>query len=262
MTAAAPPVTCYAVAGELTSPRFAAAFARGAGGVVAGDGRLRPGPVALFGSPKLLDLLRQAQHEGRDWYYGDHAFFGRMLYYRIAVNAWHYDGAPDSIEAEPRRLARLKVKIQPWRRGGGHVLLCPPDARFAAYRGFDAALWLGNVLETLGRHTDREIRIRERTASTPLAQDLVDCWALVTHSSNAAVEAALAGVPVFVTAPCGARWVSSGPLERIERPLRPSDREAWAARLASHQWTLDEIASGKAYAKLRLARDLSWRRGP
>lgn len=244
------PVSCYAVNLERTSPLFAAAFAQGAGGQVVTDGRLRPGPMALFGSPRLLPQLRQVQAEGRPWFYGDHAFFGRMTFFRVARGAYHYDGAPDGIPIERRRVARLGLRPAPWRRGGRHILLCPPDAAFASYRGFDEALWLDNVLDELARHSDREIRIRDRHARRPLADDLRDCWALVTHSSNAAVEAAMAGVPVFVTAPCGAWWIAGGPLDRIEQPRLPDDREEWAARLASHQWTLGELASGQAWAAL------------
>jgi len=247
------PVHCYAAKGERTSPLFAEAFAKGCDGTVVSDGQLRPGPVALFGSAKLWQQLRQAQAEGRTWYYGDHAFFGRMTYYRIARDAFHYDGRPDGVPVERKRLRRLALRPAAWRRGGRHVLVCPPDQAFAACHGFDADLWLSNTLAELGCHTDRELRVRERSARRPLAEDLAGCWALVTHSSNAAVEAAMAGVPPFVTAPCGARWVAGGALNDIERPRLAEDREDWAARLASHQWTLGEIASGLAWQALRAA---------
>jgi hypothetical protein len=250
------PVYCYAVPSELTSPRFAAAFAKGCGGVVVEDGSLRPGPLALFGSPKLMPQLHQAAHEGRDWYYGDHAFFGRMIYYRVARGTYHYDGSPDAVEVDRGRAARLGIEVRPWRRSGRHVLVCPPDAALASYRGFNSALWLDNVLAELQAATDREIRVRDRSlarmgARRSLADDLADCWALVTHSSNAAVEAAVMGIPVFVTAPCGASWVASGLLDRIEYPRKPDDREEWVDRLAAHQWTMGEIASGQAWAALR-----------
>ncbi len=75
-----PPVT-YVVAHETTSPKFAAAFARGCGGtcasVVTG---LRPGTFAAFCTPPTWPLLQQAQAESRDWYYGDHAYYWRGKY--------------------------------------------------------------------------------------------------------------------------------------------------------------------------------------
>ena len=78
---------CYSVPNEYTSPRFCAAFAAGCGGTVTSSHKLRPGPVALFGSAKLWPLLKQAQAAGREWLYGDHGYFGRYRYYRITRNA-------------------------------------------------------------------------------------------------------------------------------------------------------------------------------
>lgn len=246
-----PPVS-YVARGERTSPKWCAAFAAGCGGDMATDGKLRPGPVALFGSPKLWPPLLQAQAEGRDWYYGDHGFFGRGTYYRIAKNAYQHDGAPDGDEVDYARLERLQLAIAPWQKSGRHVLVCPPDERFAKLHGFKAAIWTKNVIETLKRHTDRPIILRPRLGTrAPLAVALSDCWALVTYSSNAAVEAVLAGVPVFCTARCGASYMARTDLSRIEDPLMLEGREKWAATLAANQWTLEEIEAGMAWERLR-----------
>lgn len=237
-------VTAYAVPGELTSPKFAAAFAAGAGGTVEARGILQAGPVALFGSPKRWALLQQAQAEGRDWYYGDHAYFGRNHFYRVTRNAWQHTGR--AIINEDRFRA-LGVTIQPWRAGGGHVLLCPPADDIAQLFNFDAAAWRINITAQLQAHTDRPIRVRERRATVPLGADLHDCWALVTWTSNAAVEALCAGVPVFVTAACAAAAMASWDLAQIEAPARPESRDRWARVLAANQWTLDEIRAGDCW---------------
>ena len=77
---------------------------------------------------------------------------------------------------------------------------------------------------------------QDKTA--PLAVDLKDCHAVVVHSSNVAVDALLAGVPVFCTVPCAAYRMGYADLSKIESPLYPDDREQWAWNLADQQWTL------------------------
>ena len=238
----------YAVRRERTSPRFARAFARGCGGQVCTE--YRPGAWAGFGSDKVWQGLTETRAAGHDWWYGDHAYFGRFQFYRVTKNAFQHTGLG---QGDAVRMKALDLEIRPWQRAGRHVLVCPPDHEWAALMGFDAAEWLAAQLQTLRAHTGREIRVRQRAAATrtPLAADLQDCWALVTHASNAAVEALLAGVPVFATDPhCAARAMGSGELADIERPVYPDGREQWAAVLAANQWTLQEIAEGQCWRRI------------
>jgi hypothetical protein len=75
--------------------------------------------------------------------------------------------------------------------------------------------------------------------------DLTDAWALVTHSSNVAVDAVLCGVPVFVAPTSPAAPVANLDLKTMKAPLMPQ-RGAWLASLLAQQFTLDEIRSGFA----------------
>lgn len=236
----------YAAAGERTSPRWCYAFAKGCGGKVRYRG-LKPGPVAMFGSPALWNILSEARAEGRDWYYGDHAYFRRFEYYRVTRNAYQHDGSGC---ARGRRLEALGVTIGPWRKAGNHVLVCPPDAAFAALHGFDADGWLAGVLDTLGRQTDRPVHVRGRLGAEhgkPLAADLAGAWALVTYTSNAAVEAVIAGVPVFCTGACAASAMGLSDLAAIETPAMPYGRAQWARNLAANQWTFEEMKRGDCW---------------
>src|SRR5688572_9354165 len=215
------PVSYYAP-GEITSPRFAYAFARGCDGEIAEytDG-LFPGPVALFGSPAVWPLLRQAQVEGRDFYYADHAYFGRSYYYRITKNGYQHDGTgPGSLE----RFGHHGRWVYPWKRDGTHVLVCPNSHVYFGLHGLDGDAWLSETVATLKAHTDREIRVRMKHGSGPIGPDLIDCWAVVVFSSAAALDALIFGVPVFVLAPfaAGARMGLSD-LSQIESPIYPDD---------------------------------------
>jgi hypothetical protein len=202
-------------------------------------------------------LLKQAKSEGRVWYYGDHAYFWRRRYFRITRNAFQHTGVDHRFGVRPDmdRLRHLGVRIEPWKRGGRHILLCPPDAIYCKRQGFDAGAWQRNVITELKRHTDRPIKVRPRLAAdrgpATLREQLAMAHAMVTHHSNAAVEALCFGIPVFTTGHCAARTLASNPLQNIESPLYPDGREAWAGTLAANQWTVEEIASGKAWEALK-----------
>ena len=119
---------------------------------------------------------------------------------------WHCD-------ASPARWERLGLEIKPWRKDGSHILICPPDEIYGQLWGLDPLKWLEDVLATLTSVTGRDRIIRDRSkaksATEPFAAALKGAWALVTCTSNAAVEALLAGVPVFVQGTAAPGAVSS-----------------------------------------------------
>ena len=242
----------YAAQGEHPSPRWCYAFSPGCGGINVVSQHLYPGPVALFGSVKLWStVLMQAIAEGRDWYYGDHAYFRRYKYYRITKNRFQHSGVG---EPDYDRLRLIDVKFKPWQDGGRHIVICPPDQIFASLMGFDAESWLRDICYELRRFTDRPFVIRKRSeigAMKPLGQDLFEAWALVTYMSNAAVEAIIEGVPVFCTGDCAGSSMGLRDLSRIESPVYPDWREKWAATLAANQWTMDEMSRGDCWRRIR-----------
>lgn len=256
-----PPVNVYAVPQERTSPRFCAAFATGAGAAYVADGRLRAGDVALYGSPNLWDLLIEARAGGRAWYYGDNGYFRRGEYYRVTRNAYQASGY-DWNGCDEQRLERLGVEIQPMRRGGRHVLVCPPGGihanlmRRAGVPIQEPNDWGAWATRELARFTDRPIRIRTKAAAyesrRPLAADLEDCWAVVVFMSNVGLEASLAGVPVFVLGPAASSPLGRWQLSEIENPAYPDadHRRKVAASLAAQQWTLEEIAAGDCWRSI------------
>lgn len=235
---------------EFTSPKWAYSFAKGCRGAMTEEPELFDGPVALFGSPQRWPLLRQAQREGRDWYYGDHGYFGRHKYYRITRNAYQHDGRT---RATPERFAAFRREVQPWRASGRHILLCPNSATYFRLHGIEVDDWLIAVREQLARHTDREIRIRWKTTARWIAEDLEQAWACVVFSSAAALDALIAGVPVFTLAPfaCTVR-MGLADLSLIEQPFYPEDREPFLWSLAGQQWTFKEMYDGVAWRALQL----------
>lgn len=243
----------YAAPGESTSPKWCAAFAQGCGGKVQVGGPFLSGPMAFWGSPQLWPQFLEAKTDGRTWYYGDHAFFGRGQFYRCARNAFQFDGR--SGNDDPTRFAKFGIPIQDWRKSGDHVLLCPNSEVFFGLHGVKRGQWVKETTDLLRLHTDRPIRVRWKSEvpRRPLEVDLKGCWAVVTYVSNAAVMAILAGVPAICTAPCAGLTMGTGDLARIESPVMPEGREAWAARLANNQWAFGEMRRGDLWRAIGVA---------
>ncbi|HEY7804195.1 MAG TPA: hypothetical protein VIC30_07150 [Orrella sp.] len=245
--------TTYAIKSALTSPKFGKAFAKGCGGQLVYHDKLpAEGSIAMFGHPDLVRMLYEAQDQGRDWYYGDKAYFGREAYYRATKNAYMHNavGEPDY-----KRLSKIGIKSQPW-RNGSYILLCPQSPLFFAMQGKNRNEWIYSVTKELKKHTNRKVRVRETKKSpgteSAFRKSLDDVWAVVVHSSMAGTQAAMHGVPCFATDPdCTSAAFGSTDLSLIESPVKPDNRDEMAAVLAANQWTLDEIASGMAWEHIK-----------
>jgi len=79
--------------------------------------------------------------------------------------------------------------------------------------------------------------------SRKLHDDLRGAHALVTHGSNAAVEAVFMGCPVFVDPCSAAALVGKTNLDEIEEPIYP-DRTAWLHSLSYSQFSEKELVDG------------------
>jgi len=214
-------------------------------------------PGTLHDIPVVWGVLRdsdriiaQAKAQGLYFYYIDHAYFdrGHGKSYRITRNG--YDAGP--VRACPAdRLSSLEVEVLPWRMGGAEIIVCPPTEYFMKAHGCPD--WLETTMTTLRASTDRPIVIREKpqpgTEAVSLQQALQNAHALVTHSSNVAIEAVCLGTPVFVSPASAAAPIGRTELSEIESPVYP-DREPWLAHLAYNQFSLEEIRNGRAWRLL------------
>jgi hypothetical protein len=230
------------------------AFARGIGCRIA---YAEEEPSVLHDIPVVWGVLRQsdrilaqAKAQGLYSFYIDHAYFnrGHGKAYRITRNG--YEAGP--IRACPDDRARdLGVALVPWRKSGHEIIVCPPTEYFMQAHG--CADWLESTLAKLRGVTDRPLIVRSKPqpgeAAVPLEQALASAHALVTHSSNVAIEAACLGTPVFVDAASAAAPVGLTDLNEIESPIYP-DRDAWLSHLAYNQFSIGEIGDGRAWRML------------
>ena len=210
------------------------------------------GVPVVWGVLRGSDLvLRSAAEHSQYFFYIDHAYFsrGHGKNYRITRNGFEA-GAVRKYPSD--RIAALGVKLLDWRKGGNSILVCPPTEYFEKAHGCET--WLDDTLKLLRMHTDRPVEVRRKPKAgetvEPLDAALAKSHALVTHSSNVAVEAVIQGTPVFVSPTSAAAPVGCTDLSRIESPVYP-DRNAWLAHLSYSQFTMDEIRSGEAWRMLR-----------
>jgi len=169
------------------------------------------------------------------------------------------------------RLTNLGINIQDWKsiKSDSSIIICGQHQASHQWRNMPPMSdWISNTIEEIRLHTDRHINVRchprypfsfsstltNVTESIPkridIVQDFYDfdseisnAHCIVNWSSNPAIEAVLAGVPVFTGPDSLAYPVANHSFETIETPLMPN-RQQWANDLAYTEWTVDEIAKG------------------
>ena len=80
---------------------------------------------------------------------------------------------------------------------------------------------------------------------------------MVTHSSNIAVEAAISGIPVFVSSTSACEPIGLTDFSKIESPIYP-DREAWLAHLSYSQFYFEEFEDGSFFEIMRKFEDFEF----
>ena len=220
------------------------------------------GTIVLRGILKYK-IMHRCWQDRRPFYYMDSGYMGNAisdrnpqghkLWHRIVPNDLQHS---QILPRSPDRLRRLGITGHA-RRHGRRVIVAVPDEKPCRFYGIDRDQWIQDTVTTIKKHTDRPIVIRERAprrqdrvATDPLVRVLGDdTHALVTFNSNAAVEAVIEGVPVFVSAPThAAAPVGNRDLGQIEEPFWP-DRdlvEAWLCHLAYGQFHVRELEDGTA----------------
>lgn len=225
------------------------AFAEGCKGSLVPPNGLLDGPAVVYGILRGCgEIIKQCEWINRDYYHIDHGYFLRghyRGYYRITRNGLQCHGYgvfPSS------RWESLHYPMKTWRREGRSVVICPISPMVCEFRGIDGEKWLEAVISEVSGYTDRPIIVKRKDGSS-LSEALKDAWCLVTHTSNAAVDAIVSGIPAIVLGPSACRPVS-WTWENIESPVWP-DREEWAHCLAWNQFTIEEMKSGFAWECLK-----------
>lgn len=204
---------------------------------------------------------RHAQYQGYPRFvYADLGYWHRDTHYRLVAGGWSPEryvraGLPCS------RLDLLGVKVQPWRTGGDTVVIAGSTAKSCVEHGLKYRGWEARVaaqLSDCGKRVVYRPKPTDRNKAplpgveydeAPLAESLARACAVVTHHSNAAVEALVAGIPVHCETGVAAAF--SVPLSEIAQPQLMEGREQFLADVAWLNWSLEEMRSGAAWDHMK-----------
>jgi hypothetical protein len=218
-------------------------------------------PVVIRGIMKHK-IIKQCWADSRPFWYMDSGYLGNRKYvnnprgdkvwHRIVPNNLQHSTV---ISRPPDRWWRLNMSPVAPLKNGRKILIAAPDEKPCIFYDIKLNDWLQTTVDTIKKHTDRPIEIRQRDpnrqtrVANSMESALTDVHALVTFNSIAATESVMAGVPAFVLAPCNAALpVSNTDLSKIESPWYP-DRdflEMWLRHLAYCQFSNQELADGTA----------------
>ncbi len=209
---------------------------------IAGAPRDAEGAVFYGVRDSNLAEWQRVRRAGEPFYYIDNSYFDRARgkQFRVTRNAMQHTGAG---ETNGKRLAALGYQAQPARQhdSDAFVLAIEQSPLFMRHIAV-APQWLDTVLR---HYRKRPIKVRawspdKPEAMTTLHADLARTAVVVTHSSAAAVEAAMAGVQVLVSKASACHTLG------VVLPA-PAEVQRWAGVLADNQWSRAELRDGTAW---------------
>jgi hypothetical protein len=188
----------------------------------------------------------------------DLAFWSRESHLKLALGGrwspladWDYDES---------RLKRHRIVIGPSRTPGRRILVCGMSAKAAGTWGLEPEEWERATVQRLIAAGASSVIYRPKPTwpdAKPIARAKYDSGAeidatfpnvdaVVSHHSNAAVDALAVGLPIYVETGI-AKALSVPTLEgAIEaKALDRETRESFLRQVAWHQWTLDELKTAE-----------------
>jgi hypothetical protein len=237
--------------------------------------------VVFYGFDGSRDsLITKAFHDyqaaGKPAVYIDLGYFSqkwngdRYGYHRFSVNSRHPTAYFNRVKHPPDRFRVHNREVAKRMKQGSNILLCGMSQKCSLFEGFAFEEWERDAITKIRAVTDRPIVYRpkpkrSREPQSPpiqgvgfsdpskqkMSNALQDAWCVVSHHSNANIDALLAGVPSFTDE--GPATVLSAPLDKIEQPLLPTheERMQFASDVAYCQFNREEMRSGVAWRHLK-----------
>jgi len=231
-------------------------------------------PSIFRGVVKRKNIL-QHWKDKQDFYYMDTGYFGnfispgnpngKKLFHRIVKNDLQKHWLEDHHSNDRwKQICKIdsRYKWKGWKKTGNKILIIVPNRKSCIFYGYDTdpyinneKPWLATTIETIKKHTDMEIVIREKGSRSSRQHysifDALDegIFATVAFNSIAALESVIYGIPSFVTVPCAASPLALTDLSQIATPFYPDDSlvQKHCASLAYGQFTHEEISNGTAW---------------
>ena len=230
---------------------------------------------------RIIGALMKHQRQSGDRHivYDLGYIHNRPEYWSVCWNDLNGRGDFCNENMDDKRVKEWGIELQPWRCvDDGYVLFCLQLPWDAAVINTNYIKYVESTVEEMLSKTNRKIVIREHpllrkkkdkravklirlvnkiskkdrvsiSKTKKLTDDLEGAWCVVSCNSNSTVEAAIYGVPSFVSDIGSMSWDVSGHDLDIENPIRP-ERNQWLYNLSYAQWTMDEISKGYPFKQL------------
>lgn len=198
------------------------------------------------------DVMRYNYKNNLHYLHIDHGYFKRSRqgyfdgHFRISLD--NTQASYKEVNLPSDRAKKLDVTIKDWQDNPhGLILIIPHTPHFEIFYGVDRKKWIETVIAKIG---DRPYKIREKTDTTPLEEDLRAAKCVITFNSNTALEAIFAGVPAIATSKHSVlpSWnnLTINNLDKALEVCSKLDRQKLLNYLSYHQFTLDEMERGIA----------------
>jgi hypothetical protein len=235
---------------------------------------------SIFRGVTKRKYIQQHWQDKKDFYYIDTGYFGnftsfgnpggRKLLHRIVKNDLQKHWLENCPSDRWEEICKIDPRYQwkGWKKKGNKILVIVPNRKSCVFYGYEEGkmkdrdeskpTWLMNTIDTIKKHTDMEIVIREKGSRSARQHhsifDALDenIFATVAFNSIAALESVIYGIPSFVTVPCAASPLALTDLSQISTPFYPDQSlvQQHCASLAYGQFTGEEIANGTAWKLL------------
>ena len=200
--------------------------------------------------------------------------FYRGNTWKVGLNGVNGDAYFGLKGNDSTRANKLNLFLHPWNSKGSAILIACQHKQSGQWAEKDYDEWLTSTIKSIKKNTDRQIILRphpryllsqqrflndkkiliQNPKKLPGTYDdydfkLQNIFAVFNFSSNPGINAAIQGIPVFVS-PSSLAWdVSNKKIENLNKIEFP-DRQQWLNDLAYTEWHLDEIATGLPILRL------------
>ena len=197
--------------------------------------------------------------------------------FKIGINGINRKADFANQTFDDSRWPLFKHTLEPWNPTGDIIVICGQHDASEQWKGLPRMeQWIEEQITEIRKHTTKPILIRPHPRNeinidqgkfnnvkvrlpkrnwgtyddTDFKTALGRTWAVVNHSSNPAMEAVIAGVPVFVSEDSLCHDVGNISLADINTPAMPA-RQTWANQLAYTEWFPKEIQEGKPWIRIK-----------
>ena len=197
--------------------------------------------------------------------------------WKIGINGVNREADFANQAVGGERWKKFNIDLKPWRQTGNEIIICGQHTNSHQWlNNPPMSTWFEQQICEIRKYTDKPIIIRPHPRNhieidvgkfkdvkivgprrdkntyddTDLAERLKSAWALVSHSSNPAMTAAMQGIPVYVSEASLSYDIGDTSFMNIDKPHMP-DRQDWANKLAYTEWWPDEIEEGLPWKRIK-----------